>query len=235
MISVPLWLSGAHECSYLSGRIANSLVVRDDFMLDTQLYSELIKQGFRRSGDQVYRPFCQSCQACIPTRLAVHDFQPNRKQKRCLKINAGVESVIRPAEFDPRHLQLYQRYQAARHSGADNDPISADQYREFLCSSWCDSWFVEFSIAGRLAAVAVVDVLEQALSAVYTFFDPEFAAYSPGVYAVLWQIRQAQRMNLDYVYLGFWIGDCRKMAYKIEYQPLSGLIDRQWRPLSIQH
>jgi leucyl-tRNA---protein transferase len=232
MISIPLWLTAEHACSYLDDRYSRSTVVDPDFMLNPQLYSRLIEQGFRRSGDQVYKPYCRSCQACVPTRLPVAYFLPDRKQKRCAKRNAQTRVSIKPAEFDPRHFELYSRYQAARHDKGETSSASPREYLHFLGSSWCDTWFVEFSISGKLAAVAVVDVLDHALSAVYTFFDPEFSDYSPGVFAVLWQIEQARKLNLEYLYLGFWVKDCRKMSYKNQYQPLQGLIGQQWQPIS---
>jgi arginine-tRNA-protein transferase len=204
-------------------------VVSNDFTLDVHHYSALIAQGFRRSGDQVYTPFCQNCKACVPTRLEPKTFQPNRQQKRCLKQNSQTRVVVKPAGFDAEHFALYQRYQTARHTTIDSPPISIDEYLLFLTSTWCKTWFVEFWISDKLTAVAVVDVLDNALSAVYTFFDPEFSSYSPGVYAVLWQILQAQQLQLDCVYLGFWIKDCQKMKYKNQYQPLMGLIDQQWQ------
>ncbi len=235
MISVPLWLTAENPCSYRANRTSRSAVVYPDFKLNTALYSQLLEQGFRRSGDQVYKPYCDGCQACVPTRIPVRLFQANRKQKRCRKRNIQTTATIRPAEFDPRHFDLYQRYQAARHEKENDNPISKEDYIEFLGSRWCNTWFVEFRNNEDLMAIAVVDVLENSLSAVYTFFDPGFADHSPGVYAVLWQIEQAKNLKLDYVYLGFWIEDCRKMRYKIEYQPLEGLTGGQWQNLFSDH
>ncbi len=234
MISIPLWLTQENRCSYFDDRLSQSAVVHPGFAMDTALYSELIAQGFRRSGDQVYKPYCNACQACVPTRIPVNAFKANRKQKRCLNRNVQTLASITPARFDPKHFALYQRYQAARHQKDTADAISENDYIQFLSSHWCDTWFVEFTVADALMAVAVVDVLNNALSAVYTFFDPAFNEHSPGVYAVLWQIEQAKLQQLDYVYLGFWIEDCRKMRYKIQYQPLEGLIGQEWQILSKQ-
>lgn len=231
MISVPLWLTAEHDCSYLDGKLAQSAVVHPDFAMDTTLYSRLIEQGFRRSGDQVYRPHCDNCRACVPSRIPVAAFRADRKQRRCARRNQYTQVVIKTAEFNERHFDLYRRYQIARHEKTPDAAISREDYLHFLGSNWCDTWFVEFLIEGRLAAVAVVDALDRALSAVYTFFDPDFDDYSPGVYAVLWQIEEARRRKLEFVYLGFWIEDCRKMRYKIQYQPLQGLIAGQWRDI----
>lgn len=234
MISVPLWLTAEHDCSYLNGKLAQSAVVHPDLAMDTLLYSRLIEQGFRRSGDQVYKPYCHDCQACVPSRIAVAAFQANRKQRRCARRNQHTQVVIKTAEFNERHFDLYRRYQISRHDKTPDADISREDYLHFLGSSWCETWFVEFLIEGRLAAVAVVDVLEHALSAVYTFFDPDFDDYSPGVFAVLWQIEEAKRRKLEFVYLGFWIADCRKMRYKIQYRPLQGLTAGQWQDIHFQ-
>lgn len=234
MNSIPIWLDSGHACSYLDGRLARSGFIHPSVTMDTPLYSQLIASGFRRSGDHVYKPYCEGCQACVPTRLPVALFQADRRQKRCGKRNAQTRVVIKAPEYDPRHFQLYQRYLGARHDKPGEEPTSASDYIKFLGSSWCDTLFVEFLIGGQLAAVAVVDVVTDGLSAVYTFFDPVFADYSPGVYAVLWQIETAKHLGLEYLYLGYWIKDCRKMRYKIDYQPLTGLIDGQWQAISKQ-
>lgn len=234
MTSLPLWLTAESGCSYLDYRLAQSIVVDPAFAIDVALYSRLLAHGFRRSGNQAYKPHCPSCAACVPSRIAVAEFQADRKQRRCLQRNRHTQVVIKNAEFDERHFELYQRYQLARHNHDDKAPINRDEYLQFLGSDWCHTWFVEFLIEGRLAAITVVDVLENALSAVYSFFDPEFNDYSPGVFAVLWQIEEARKRQLEHVYLGFWIKDCRKMCYKIQYQPLQGLIAEQWQAIRKQ-
>lgn len=231
MIRLPLWLTGENPCSYLDQRSNRSLVVDSDLQLDTSIYNQLLHKGFRRSGNQVYRPHCHDCQACIATRVPVDEFSPDRRQRRCLQRNRHTQVVIKSAKFDPRHFELYQRYQTARHQPDDAFPISHDDYLQFFDSDWCETWFVEFLISGQLAAVAVVDRVDDGLSAVYTFFDPAFNGYSPGVFAVLWQIEEALRLQLPYLYLGYWIADCRKMRYKNQYQPIQGLIADQWQTL----
>ena len=231
MSELPLWLTAESACGYFSDRQSQSIVVHPRFDMDTSIYAQLLRYGFRRSGNQVYRPHCRNCSACVPTRIPVAEFQADRKQRRCLKRNADTRVVINTAEFNERHFDLYRRYQTARHDRENGGNIGRDDYLHFLSSDWCNTWFVEFLIQDRLAAVAVVDALDDALSAVYTFFDPTFNEYSPGTFAVLWQIEEARRRQMQFVYLGFWISDCRKMRYKIEYQPLQGLIDEQWQPI----
>jgi len=160
--------------------------------------------------------------------LAVDRFEADRRQKRCWRKNAGTVAHIKPAVFEQAHYDMYRRYQLARHADGEMAQSTADDYMDFLASRWCQTLFVEFSIDHELAAVAVVDQVGNALSAVYTFFEPKFADFSLGTFAVLWQIRQAQLWRHEYVYLGFWIKDCQKMTYKSNFQPLQGFIDNQW-------
>ncbi len=232
MTSVPIHLTQSHPCSYFDDKQAQSAFVHPAFNLTPTLYSRLIEHGFRRSGDDVYKPACQSCRECIAVRLPAQAFRPNRNQRRCFKKNQHTQAAIRPAKFNAEHYQLYLKYQNHRHPGGNMATSSADEYIGFMNSIWCESWFVEFSIDNQLCALAVVDRLDNGLSAVYTFFDPDFSAYSPGTYAVLWQIEQAKKLQLNYVYLGYWIKNCSKMSYKNQYQPLYGYIDNQWRLIS---
>ena len=231
MISIPLFLTEEHPCSYLDSHSASSTFVHPSFNLSTAVYSQLIAQGFRRSGDYVYAPHCSHCSECIAVRLPVAQFKPKRHQKRCLAKNADTQTVIKPAHFESAHYDLYMRYQKSRHSDGSMAHSSPEEYMDFLGSNWCDTLFVEFLTEGKLIAVAVVDRLINALSAVYTFFDPDYSALSPGVYAVLWQIEWARQLKLDWLYLGYWIRDCHKMNYKTDYQPLQMLVNQEWREM----
>ena len=227
-MSIPLFLSQQYPCSYLEGEQAQSVFVHPSCPVTTAIYGQLIEKGFRRSGDDVYAPHCPHCSACIPVRLPVEKFKLSRSQKRCLSRNVDTQVVVKPAVFEQAHYELYLRYQAIRHGDGAMANASPDDYLGFLGSSWCDTRFVEFSINNELAGVAVVDQFEQAWSAVYTFFEPKFADASLGVYAVLWQIEQARRQQKEFLYLGFWIKACKKMAYKSDYQPIQLLIEDQW-------
>ncbi|MGR9012898.1 MAG: arginyltransferase [Gammaproteobacteria bacterium] len=228
MTSIPLLITSPHPCSYLDDELAQTAFVDPSFRLNTATYSLLIAHGFRRSGDDVYRPQCAQCSQCVPVRLPVAQFKPNRNQKRCLQKNRNTTAIIKPAVFEQAHYDLYLRYQNHRHAEGNMADTAPDEYINFLGSSWCNTHFIEFFCADELAAVAIVDRLDDALSAVYTFFDPKFSSYSLGVYAVLWQIQYAQNQGLEWLYLGFWIANCRKMNYKDQYRPLQGFIDSEW-------
>jgi leucyl-tRNA---protein transferase len=232
MISIPLLLTEPHTCSYLDDELAQPAFVHPAFEMTQAMYSGLIRQGFRRSGDEVYSPHCPSCSACIPVRLLVNQFKPNRSQKRCIKKNQPTQVTIKPSEFDKRHYDLYLRYQYKRHHDGSMQYSGPEEYLRFLKSNWCDTRFMEFTINGELAAVAVVDIVEDGISAVYTFFEPKFSAYSPGMYAVLWQIEWAKQQELEFLYLGFWVKQCKKMSYKSNYQPLQLLKNKEWLTFS---
>ncbi len=222
-------LSPEHPCSYLDDKIASNCFIHPSTPLSTELYSELISHGFRRSGNQVYRPHCPSCVACTPLRLPVNEFKPTRGQKRTRASNKLTRTIIKPACFEAKHYQLYNRYQSVRHADGSMANASPEDYMDFLSSSWCETRFVEFTCNTELVAIAVVDHLYDALSAVYTFFDPKFSHLSPGHYAILWQIDYAQQLGVEWLYLGYWISQCQKMSYKNQYRPVQAFIDKQWR------
>ncbi len=209
-----------HPCSYLEKQIAATLLADPQTVINTTLYSDLINYGFRRSGERVYRPRCEKCQACIPVRVPVTAFQPNRIQRRIWRRNQDIDVQRVAPRHSSEHFDLYQNYLAQRHAGGGMDSPDPDNYLEFLASPHIDTDFYEFRLHGQLLAVAVADHLQQGLSAVYTFFDPQHTQRSLGVYAVLWQIEHTRQLGLPWLYLGYWIKESPKMNYKEQYQPL---------------
>lgn len=228
MSSIPLYLGHQHDCDYLPGRLAQSAFVRPGFSLTTPQYSQLVAQGFRRSGALVYRPHCKACSACIPVRVPCQDFKPSRSQRRILKKNADLSVEACLPEWNDNHFLLYKRYLDSRHTHGSMADATEEDYIRFLTNDWGDICFYEFRLKSSVVAVAVVDHLSTALSAVYTFFEPELADRSLGVYAVLWQINQSLELQLSHLYLGYWIQDCRKMSYKDQYRPLELYIQSTW-------
>lgn len=232
LTKLQFYVTAPYGCSYLPNRMARSLVAVPDHLIDENMYGELVRLGFRRSGLYTYRPHCLACQACIPVRLAVADFHPSRSQRRAWHQHENLSVHLRPMSFQEEHYALYQRYQLARHSGGGMDQDSRSQYQQFLLQTRVNSQLVEFrSPQGQLMMISIIDVLPDGLSSVYTFYDPELPRTSLGTYGVLWQVAHCKALGLDYVYLGYWIADSPKMAYKSRFRPLQGLVDGRWQTL----
>lgn len=219
-----------HRCSYLEHEEATTLFIDPRQPIDQALYTNLSLLGFRRSGSHIYRPHCAHCNACVPARIPVQRFNPDRNQRRTWQRNADLRVEQTPSIGDEAAFLLYQRYICERHADGDMYPPDREQYESFLSDAWDCTRYFRFLDGEQLIAIAVVDEMLDGLSAIYTFFDPQAAARSLGRYAVLWQIERARAMHLPYLYLGYWIRNCRKMSYKADYRPLELFVDNQWQP-----
>jgi arginine-tRNA-protein transferase len=231
MTRLRLYRSGQHDCAYLDHRAARTLFVDPARPKGMSLYSALIDQGFRRSGEMIYRPDCDACQACQSIRLPVDQFKPRRGQRRIWqRLQSKIQVTEYPAQFQPQHYELFLRYLQQRHPDGEMADTSEQGYLQFIASPWSETRLFEFRLDQRLLAVAVTDLLSQGMSAVYTFFEPEQAKLSPGVFTLLWQIEACRARQLPWLYLGYWIADCRKMAYKTQYQPYERFVAGRWEP-----
>jgi arginyl-tRNA--protein-N-Asp/Glu arginylyltransferase len=220
-----------HSCSYLQEQEATTLFVDPRQNMDKVLYSKLSVLGFRRSGNHVYRPHCSHCNACTPARIPVADFQPRRSQRRVWQRNQDLMVISTDDIQDDEAYELYQRYICQRHADGDMYPPDREQYLAFLNNVWDCTRYFRFYERGELIAIAVADELENGLSAIYTFFEPEAQKRSLGAYAIQWQVSKALDMGLEYLYLGYWIKNCRKMAYKSDYRPLQVYMNSNWTTL----
>jgi arginine-tRNA-protein transferase len=227
-VSLNFYTTPAHGCSYLPNRQAVTLFADPGIPKSDPVYGLLSAHGFRRSGEHLYRPHCHTCRACVPVRVPVAEFVPNRHQRRTWLRNTDLSVRPTPARFNTEHFDLYQRYLAGRHRGGGMDNPSPQQYLDFLTASWASTRFLEIRLGNRLLGVAVVDFLSDALSAVYTFYEPNEPARSLGKFSVLYEIEAAREAGLQWLYLGYWIEDSRKMRYKVDFQPLEYFWDGQW-------
>jgi len=229
---ITLYQTAPHQCSYRNDQLASTLFVDPELKVTPEILTYLSQRGFRRSGEYIYLPNCETCSACISTRLPVTLFTPNRIQKRVWKRNQDLAITLTEPQLTDEIYDLYQRYIETRHADGDMYPATKEQYQSFLVESYVDSFFLEFRLKRRLVAVAVTDILTNAYSAVYTFFEPELTQRSLGVYSLLAQIEHTKKAAFDHLYLGYWVKQCRKMNYKLQYRPIELLVNDQWTLLS---
>ncbi len=228
------YVTTPYKCGYLPDKLAQSLIAAPHHLVDTNIYSGLIQQGFRRSGKFAYRPHCFNCSACIAIRLVLNEFTPTRSQKRAHKQHANLSARILPLGYIQSHFELYTNYQKLRHAEPElSVPTDADeganQYLQFLCMSNVESLMIEFRDAeNQVKIVSVIDVVTDGVSAVYTFYDATEAKASFGTYSIMWLAEWTKSLNLPYLYLGYWIQESQKMAYKQQFKPQEKLIDGEW-------
>ena len=234
------YVTTPYKCGYLPNKLAQSLIAAPHHLVDSDIYSGLIQQGFRRSGKFAYKPYCENCKACIAVRLILDDFAPSRSQKRAYKQHANLSVRVLPLGYQQQHFELYTSYQALRHADEELSQqaeahrtaeiqTEADQYRQFLCKSNVESLMIEFSdAAGAVKIISVIDVVSDGISAVYTFYDALEPRASLGTYSIMWLAEWTKMLGLPYLYLGYWIEASPKMAYKQQFKPQQKLIEGEW-------
>ncbi|QEG41645.1 arginyltransferase [Roseimaritima ulvae] len=189
-----------------------------------------LEAGYRRSGAFLYRTQCPTCQACEPTRVLVEDFQPRASQRRVLRRgDKSLDVQVVPATVDDRHVELFNLHRNARDLSSDLEDIDQLSYRAFLVDTFCRTVEFQFAYEGQLVAVAVADLGERAMSAVYTYYDPAFSRYSLGTYAILKQLEWCQQRQHEYLYLGLYVAENRHLNYKSGFRLQQRLVDGRWR------
>ena len=227
-VKLNFFASTPESCGYLQDRKSVSAFANPHMDMDMDTYNELIQHGFRRSGGYIYRPHCPSCQECVSVRVVAKKHDYSRNEMRVIRRNSDLRMHRVAGKYRDEHFDLYRRYIKSRHNEGSMANPSKSDYHRFLICDWTDTLFIEYRLNRILLAVAVCDVTSSGLSAVYTFFDSDFADRSPGHFAILSQINETRRRDLDYVYLGYWIRDCAKMSYKRRYKPLEAYLNEQW-------
>ena len=222
-----LYATHPHPCSYFADREAKTIFIDPDIKVSGPVYSELSRRGFRRSGNHLYRPECEGCKSCIASRVPANLFKGSRTQRRVVKRNNDLRVAILDAPNSDAY-PLYEKYINGRHRDGDMFPPSRDQFDSFLGAGTDSTQYIHFYLGESLLSVAVTDVLDDGLSAIYTFYDPDYPQRSLGVYSILWQISRCCDLALPFLYLGYWIRDCQKMAYKTDYKPIELLMSNRW-------
>ena len=229
---IKLFTTQSHACSYLPGEEARTLFIDPEYEVSTEFHTHLSEIGFRRSGAHMYRPHCSNCQHCVASRVIVERFTLNKRFRRILRRNEDLKVEVVDSIATDEYYVMYEKYINERHSDGDMYPASREQFESFLVQACESTLFYRISSGERLVAVMITDLLSNGLSAVYTFYNINEQKRSLGNYAILWQIEEARRRNLPYVYLGYWIRDCDKMNYKLEYRPIELLLNQRWIKLT---
>ncbi|MGJ8619705.1 MAG: arginyltransferase [Methylophilaceae bacterium] len=227
------YVTTPYPCGYIAKNLAQSLIASPHHLVDADVYSELIKQGFRRSGKFSYRPHCEQCNQCVPVRIILDQFSPTRSQKRAYKQHSNLTASVLQLEYCEAHFTLYREYQSSRHPSESEQRKNVineekEQYKQFLCQSNVESLMIEFRDQdNQIRIVSVVDIIEDGASAVYTFYDSTQKA-SYGTYAIMWLCDWIKSLKLPYLYLGYWIAESQKMAYKEKFNAQEKLINGEW-------
>ncbi len=219
-------------CPYVPGRTERKVVTEITGQDAETLHDRLSRAGFRRSHNIAYAPVCPGCNSCIPIRIPVAEFQPERTLRRIMKANEGVRGYDTSARATAEQYQLFQRYQQARHGDGDMATMSFYDYRAMVEDTPIETFVVEFREDDeRLIGACLTDRLGDGLSAVYSYFAPGLEKRSLGTYTIMWLVNRARELELPYVYLGYWVPESRKMAYKARFRPSEILQAGQWRRL----
>ncbi len=216
-------------CPYLPGRLERKLATELSGSSADSTHESLARSGFRRSHSIAYAPACPGCRACVPVRVATGEFRPRRSLSRIWRQNRDLVGIKVPARATAEQYDLFARYQQSRHSGSDMALMGFYEYSAMIEDSPIETFLVEYrDRSGVLCAACLTDRTTDGLSAVYSFFETGGARDGLGNYVVLWLIEQAQRLDVPYVYLGYWIENSPKMAYKARFQPLERLCENGW-------
>jgi len=225
---IKLYQGSVNECSYLANRQAINIYADPHHPHPRAVYNQLIKRGFRRSGEYVYRPGCTDCSACVPVRIRSNDFNPRRTDKRNLSLNSDLTVDFQKARYTDEYFQLYKTYLGTRHPNGGMDDPDPEDFERFLLNPWGETLFVEVRLGTEVIAVAVTDATADGLSAVYTFFDPAQNNRGLGRFCILQQIELCKAMAFPYLYLGYWVDGCQKMQYKTDYRPQEHFDGHNW-------
>jgi leucyl-tRNA---protein transferase len=216
-------------CPYLPNRLERKVVTELSQGDPVRFHEILSRSGFRRSHAIAYAPACPGCSACVPVRIAVEGFAETRSFRRIRRANADLTAIPCPPRATGEQHRLFVGYQETRHAGGDMASMEFHEYRAMIEDSPIQTLLYEFrSPDDKLAAAVLTDVMDDGLSAVYSFYRPDQPQRSLGSFVVLSLVDACRALGLPYLYLGYWIAESRKMAYKQRFQPLEGYGVNGW-------
>ncbi len=229
------FLTAPSPCPYLPGKRERKVFTGLDGLDAEALHDVLTHAGFRRSQNIAYRPSCDACEACVSARVPATRFEFARRWRKIMSRNADLTRSLRRAEATEEQFWLLRRYLNSRHAHGGMADMSMSDYAAMVEETAVRTHMVEYRYTsgpknGELAAGALVDVLGDGLSLVYSFFDPDESRRSLGIYTILDHIQQARAAGYAYLYLGYWIPGSEKMDYKAAFRPLELLLGGEWRP-----
>ena len=226
---IQFYVTTNYSCGYINGQDAQSIVATPYKNVNSKNFKSLISQGFRRSGQYVYKPNCKNCKACIPIRLLASNFKASRSQKRLKKYLNKLSVELLPLNFNEEHYNLYVNYQNKRHRNNDKSEDDVADYNDFLINSNVNSKLVEFRLNNQLKIITIIDIIDDGISAVYTFYDCSDQKLSLGTMSIIWLLEHCKKENLPFLYLGYWIHESQKMKYKINFKPYELMINGVWQ------
>ena len=226
---IQFYVTTKYACGYITGQDAQSIVATPYKIINSKNFNNLINNGFRRSGQYVYKPNCKNCSACIPIRLLAQNFTPSKSQKRVRKYLNKLTVKVLPLTFDEEHYELYVQYQNKRHRTSNEEEDDIADYNDFLIKSNVNSNIIEFRLDNKLKIVSIVDFVNDGISAVYTFYDCDNNKLSLGTISIIWLLDLCKRENLKFLYLGYWINESQKMKYKTNFKPYELMIEGVWQ------
>ena len=226
---IQFYVTTNYSCGYINGQDAQSIVATPYKNVNSKNFKSLISQGFRRSGQYVYKPNCKNCKACIPIRLLASNFKASRSQKRLKKYLNKLSVKLLPLNFNEEHYNLYVNYQNKRHRNNDKSEDDVADYNDFLINSNVNSKLVEFRLNNQLKIITIIDIIDDGISAVYTFYDCSDQKLSLGTMSIIWLLEYCKKESLPFLYLGYWIYESQKMKYKINFKPYELMIEGVWQ------
>ena len=226
---IQFYVTTEYSCGYISGQDAQSIVATPYKNINSKNFKSLISQGYRRSGQYVYKPNCKNCSACTPIRLLTSNFNASRSQKRAKKYLDTLSVKLLPLSFNEDHYNLYVDYQNKRHRNNNESEDDISDYNDFLIKSNVNSKIVEFRLNNDLKMITIIDIIDDGISAVYTFYDCGDQKLSLGTMSIIWLIEFCKKEDIPFLYLGYWIHASQKMKYKTNFKPYELMIEGVWQ------